>query len=150
MSHTDPLWPPVDDIAELAQDMRACSLEPDPLSDPVWLSRPALLRRAAAILAPQVPQATDRLLAVAASDLLLTAALSLHTGIPFACAVAAPGVPGPACISPGDRVVRLSLAPAQPPAPDATYTAVASITLSAVLGKPSDDLPHPQPMKEPR
>lgn len=47
------------------------------------LSRPSILRRAAAALAAEVPREADRLVAVGRQAVVLTTALSLHTGLPL-------------------------------------------------------------------
>lgn len=70
---------------DLAADLKA--LQPANGNHPdaaVALQRPAILRRVADALAPQIPAGTDRLVAQAGKDTTLAAAVSLHSGIAFA------------------------------------------------------------------
>ncbi|MEV6901751.1 hypothetical protein [Amycolatopsis sp. NPDC051372] len=50
-----------------------------------FTTRPSILRRAAALLAEELPTATDRLVTTGTADAVaVTTALALHTGLPFA------------------------------------------------------------------
>ncbi|MGW4487239.1 hypothetical protein ACWEOE_25755 [Amycolatopsis sp. NPDC004368] len=63
--------------AELRADLAAIG--------PAFTTRPSILRRAAALLADELPTATDRLVTTATADAVaVTTALALHTGLPFA------------------------------------------------------------------
>ncbi|WP_326834600.1 hypothetical protein VSH64_06690 [Amycolatopsis rhabdoformis] len=64
--------------AELGADLRAVGAG-------AFATRPSILRRAAAVLAQDLPTATDRLVTTGDTDAVaLTTALALHTGLPFA------------------------------------------------------------------
>ncbi len=71
-------------LSELATDLTSC-WSPGAVDEVAgWMSRPAVLRRVAAALAERVPPETDRLIASGPGALVLGAAVSLGTGLPFA------------------------------------------------------------------
>ncbi|ASO21997.1 hypothetical protein FHR81_004996 [Actinoalloteichus hoggarensis] len=81
------------DLMELRADLLATSVTPGDtpektlartLDDPGWVVRPSLLRRAAEVLARELPRSVDRLIAPRPADTALITAVSLHTGLPFA------------------------------------------------------------------
>jgi hypothetical protein len=86
-------------LAELAADLNAAAIRSDasvnvPAIDvPAVHSRPAILRRIAALLAEQLPPGIDRLVGAEADGPLVTA-VALHIGLPFALATAATGGSG--------------------------------------------------------
>ncbi|MCP2331096.1 hypothetical protein [Actinoalloteichus caeruleus] len=61
-----------------------------------WVARPALLRRAAALLAPVLPAGVDRIVGVGPAEQPLVVATALHTGLPFAVLDDTTGDPAPA------------------------------------------------------
>ncbi|APU16819.1 MULTISPECIES: hypothetical protein [Actinoalloteichus] len=81
------------DLTELRADLLATAVVPGPtpeqtlartLDDPGWVVRPSLLRRAAEVLARELPRSVDRVIAPRPADAALATAVSLHTGLPFA------------------------------------------------------------------
>ncbi len=53
-----------------------------------WLARPAVLRRAARLLAEQIPAEVDQIVCAGTDALVLGAAVGLHTGLPYCHVVA--------------------------------------------------------------
>jgi len=75
-----------DRIADLAADVTAAAIRPGPSVDIYAVhTRPAILRRLAALLAEYLPQGVDRLVATD-SDACLVTAVALHSGVPFVLA----------------------------------------------------------------
>lgn len=100
--------------AELLADIAASAIPhpgrlrgPSEFRERTALSRPSILRRAAAGLAVEVPGEADRLVAVDWQAAVLTTALSLHTGVPLSViseqpVAASAGLEG---VSAGENVV---------------------------------------------
>jgi hypothetical protein len=99
--------------SELLADIRAvagvpvgATADPDPALGDAVQTRPAILRRLAALLAQELPPAIDRLLGSADRAAPLVTALALHTGLPFAL-VGDGNVRGE--LYPGERVAVVDL-----------------------------------------
>lgn len=89
MTSLTPTSPPVvrqeqqEHAHQLAEDLQALTTTPGAPPHPAIVqSRPAILRRLAALAAEYVPPGTDRLIAHP-DDAALVAAVALYTGIPF-------------------------------------------------------------------
>ncbi|WP_019548732.1 hypothetical protein [Streptomyces sulphureus] len=117
---------------ELHADILAAAVSADTagqqsLVDPyAYQTQPTILRRLAADLAAAVPTGCDRLITEAPVGLALTAAVSLHTGLPFA-AIHRPGTDTP--LLHGEIHRAENLAVIHPGAPDceaARHVAVAA------------------------
>ncbi|KUL55371.1 hypothetical protein ADL22_00270 [Streptomyces sp. NRRL F-4489] len=84
-------------LAELRADIlaaagRAGTSPSEPAVDPyAFQTQPAILRRLADVLAGRLPATLDRLVAAGPVGVALTAAVALHTGLPYA--VLLPGAP---------------------------------------------------------
>lgn len=79
-------------LAELAEDLTA-AWQPDLGDDAAneWLTRPAILRRIAGLLADSIPADVDRVIVTGGGCQVLGAAVSLTTGLPFAAIESAEG-----------------------------------------------------------
>lgn len=89
MTSLKPAFPPVvhqeqqEHAHQLVEDLQALAATPGASPHPATVqSRPAILRRLAALAATYVPAGTDRLIAHP-DDTALVTAVALHTGIPF-------------------------------------------------------------------
>jgi orotate phosphoribosyltransferase len=97
-------------LAELRADIVAAAWRTgDQLVDAdLFLTKPTILRRLAAILADRVPPDTDRLVSREPNAAVLGAALALATGLPLVVAHQSPSVPALHCegeLHPGERAL---------------------------------------------
>jgi adenine/guanine phosphoribosyltransferase-like PRPP-binding protein len=84
---------------ELRSDLGAAAVHHgravDRIDPYAYQGRPTILRRLAGLLAGQLPEPIDRLVAADVASAPLTTAVALHTGLPFALAEPADPQPGP-------------------------------------------------------
>lgn len=89
---------------ELRADLLAVAADPTGGLDPDrFCGRPAILRRVGALLAEALPADVEHLVTEGLCGMAVTAAVALHTGIPFAALPAGAGT-GPGDLHRGERV----------------------------------------------